>query len=62
MLCNYCHVEFPVGFSVLDHDQLKALLTRYPDTEAKSSHKSDIEDCKLFFIECITFHGMISAG
>ena len=63
MPCNYCHVEFAVGFSNLGPDRLKAPLAVSSHIEAKSRSKVDIEDCKLlhcFFIECITFHGMIS--
>ena len=50
-------------FSNLDPDRLKAPLAVSSHIDAKSRSKVDIEDCKfciVFFIECITFHGMIS--
>ena len=58
MLCNYCHVEFLVGFSEQDLDRLKALLAASSHIEAKSSRKVDIEDCKLshcFLLNALLF-------
>ena len=56
-------INLPVSFfSRLDLDQLKALLAASPHIEAKFNCKVGVEDCKvLSFIECITFHSMISA-
>ena len=56
-------INLPLSFFArLDLDCLKALLAASAHIEAKFKPKVDVEDCKfLLFIECITFHSMISA-